>query len=33
LGVFAEDDLIKRFPLPIEKADVRVVPVDQMFEK
>ena len=31
--VVAEDDLIKRFPLPIEKADVRVVPVDQMFEK
>ena len=31
--VVAEDNLIKRFPLPIEKADVRVVPVDQMFEK
>ena len=31
--VVAEDDLIKRFPLPIEKENVRVVPVDQMFEK
>jgi zinc protease len=31
--VVAEDDLIKRLPLPIEKADVHVVPVDQMFEK
>ena len=31
--VVAEDDLIKRFPMPIEKDDVRVVPVDQMFEK
>jgi zinc protease len=31
--VVAEDDLIKRFVLPIDKADVRVVPVEQMFEK
>ena len=31
--IVAEDDIIKRFPLPIEKANVSVVPVDQMFEK
>jgi zinc protease len=31
--VVAEDDLIKRFALPIDKADARVVPVDQMFER
>ena len=31
--IVAEDDLIKRFPIPFEKADVRVVPVEQMFEK
>jgi zinc protease len=31
--VVAEDDLIKRFPLSFEKENVRVVPVDQMFEK
>jgi len=29
----AEDDIIKRFPIAIDKADVRVVPVEQMFEK
>jgi hypothetical protein len=31
--VVAEDDLIKRFPIPIDKENVRVVPVDKMFEK
>ena len=31
--VVAEDDLIKRFPLPIEKDNVSVVPVEKMFEK
>ena len=31
--VVAEDDLIKRFPVPIEKDHVTVVPVEQMFEK
>jgi zinc protease len=31
--VVAEDDLIKRLPVPIEKENVRVVPVDKMFEK
>jgi zinc protease len=31
--VVAEDDLIKRFVLPIEKDAVSVVPVDKMFEK
>jgi zinc protease len=31
--VLAEDDLIKRFPIPIEKDAVRVVPVEKMFEK
>ena len=31
--VMAEDDLIKRFPVPIEKDNVSVVPVDKMFEK
>jgi zinc protease len=31
--VVAEDDMIKRFPIPLEKDNVRVVPVDQMFEK
>ena len=29
----AEDDIIKRFPIAIDKADVHVVPVEQMFEK
>ena len=29
----AKDDLIKRFPVPIEKDNVRVIPVDKMFEK
>ncbi|HXU04500.1 MAG TPA: pitrilysin family protein, partial [Polyangia bacterium] len=29
--VVAEDDLIKRFPLPIEKENVRIYPVDKMF--
>jgi zinc protease len=31
--VVAEDDLIKRFVLPIEKDAITVVPVDKMFEK
>jgi zinc protease len=31
--VVAEDDLIKRFPLPIDKENVRIFPVDKMFEK
>ena len=31
--VVAEDDLIKRFPVPIEKENVRVIPVDKLFEK
>jgi zinc protease len=31
--VVAEDDLIKRFPIPIEKDHVTVVPVEKMFEK
>jgi zinc protease len=31
--VVSEDDLIKRLPVPIEKENVRVVPVDKMFEK
>ena len=31
--IVAEDDIIKRFPVPIDKENVRVVPVDQMFEK
>jgi len=31
--VVAEDDLIKRFVLPIEKDAISVIPVDQMFEK
>ena len=31
--VVAEDDLIKRFPIALEKENVRVVPVDKMFEK
>ena len=31
--VVAEDDLIKRFPIPLEKEGVRVISVDQMFEK
>jgi len=31
--VVAEDDLIKRFPIPLEKENVRVYPVDKMFEK
>jgi zinc protease len=29
----AQDDVIARFPLPVSKANLRVVPVDQMFEK
>jgi len=29
----AQDKLIEKFPVPITKANVRVVPVDQMFEK
>ena len=32
-AIEAEDAIIERFPLPVDKADVRVVPVDQMFEK
>jgi zinc protease len=31
--VLAEDDLIKRFPIPFEKDAVKVVSVDKMFEK
>src|SRR5262249_25565203 len=31
--VVAEDDVIKRLPLPLDKEGVRVIPVDQMFEK
>jgi zinc protease len=31
--IVAEDDIIKRFPVAFDKADVRVVPVEQMFEK
>ena len=31
--IVAEDDLIKRFPIAFDKADVRVVPVEQLFEK
>ena len=31
--VIAEDDLIKRFVVPIDKDNVHVVPVEQMFEK
>ena len=30
--VVAEDDMIKRLPVPIDDKTVRVVPVDQMFE-
>jgi zinc protease len=29
----AQDDVIEHFPLPVKRANVRVVPVDQMFEK
>jgi zinc protease len=29
----AQDDVIERFPLPVQKENVRVVPVDQIFEK
>jgi zinc protease len=32
-SVIAEDDMIKRFPITIQKESVRVVPVEQMFEK
>jgi zinc protease len=32
-AIEAEDAVIEKFPLHIDKADVRVVPVDQMFEK
>jgi zinc protease len=32
-AIEAEDKLIEKFPLPVKRADVRVVPVDQMFEK
>ena len=31
--VVAEDDLIKRFPVPLDKENVRIYPVDKMFEK
>ena len=31
--VVAEDDLIKRFPIPLEKENVRIYAVDKMFEK
>ena len=31
--IVAEDKLIERFPVPIEKENVKVVPVDKMFEK
>jgi zinc protease len=32
-SVIAEDDIIKRFPITIQKESARVVPVEQMFEK
>ena len=32
-AIEAQDKLIEKFPVPIAKANVRVVPVDQMFEK
>jgi zinc protease len=32
-AIEAQDDVIERFPVPVAKANVRVVPVDQMFEK
>jgi zinc protease len=31
--IVSEDDIIKRFPVAFDKTDVRVVPVEQMFEK
>jgi zinc protease len=31
--VLDEDKVIERFPVPIAKGNVRVVPVDQLFEK
>ena len=31
--VLAEDKLIEKFPVPIGKDAIRVVPVDQMFER
>jgi zinc protease len=31
--ILQEDKIIEKFPLPISKANVRIVPVDQMFEK
>ena len=30
--ILAEDKLIEKFPVPLNKDAVRVVPVDQMFE-
>jgi zinc protease len=32
-AIEAQDKLIETFPVPVSKANVRVVPVDQMFEK
>lgn len=32
-AILAEDEIIKRFPVPLDKESVRVVPVEQMFEK
>jgi zinc protease len=32
-SIIAEDDIIKRFPITIQKDATRVVPVEQMFEK
>jgi zinc protease len=32
-SVIVEDDIIKRFPITIQKESTRVVPVEQMFEK
>ena len=31
--MIAEDDIIKRFPITIQKESARVVPVEQLFEK
>jgi zinc protease len=32
-AILAEDKVIEKFPLPIDKENIKVVPVDQMFEK
>jgi zinc protease len=31
--ILAEDKIIEKFPVPLNKDAVRVVPVDQMFER